>query len=80
MNMLTDTKVKVFLDNFAEQFDEVPVNSIILDTKFRALEEWSSMHALLVLAMIDAEYDMVIDGDALESCITVGDIYELVSK
>ena len=69
-----------FIHNFAEQFDlDGKAGDLInASTEFRTLEEWSSMHALLVIAMIDAEYDVVVTGDELMDCKTVEDVYGLV--
>lgn len=67
-----------FLDNFRDQFDEIEPQNLRKDTLFKELEEWSSMHALLVIAMIDASYDVSFTGDELQACTTVGDIYDIV--
>jgi len=73
-------KMKEFILFFAEQFDETADNLIMAKAKFRDLEEWTSMHALLVLAMIDENYDVVLPADILESCETIEDIFAAVQK
>ena len=72
--------MKEFILFFAEQFDETADNLIMAKAKFRDLEEWTSMHALLVLAMIDENYDVVLPADILESCETIEDIFAAVQK
>ena len=68
-----------FIENFAEQFDETPVESLNNETKFRELEEWSSLIALSVIAMIDEEYNITITGDDMKKQTTIGDLFTLVS-
>lgn len=69
-----------FIVKFAEQFDETPVESLNADTNFRNLEEWSSLIALSVIAMIDEEYNITITGDDMKKQTTIGDLFNLVSS
>lgn len=50
------------------------------ETKFKELEEWSSLTALSVIAMIDEEYDIAIKGDDMRAANTVGDLFNIVSS
>lgn len=73
-------EMKDFIENFAAQFDETDVNSIQATTVFKELEEWSSLLALSVIAMVDEEYDVRIKGDDIRATNTIGDLYELVKS
>ena len=42
-----------FIENFAEQFDDTDASEIKADTVFKELDEWSSLVALSVIAMVD---------------------------
>ena len=69
-----------FISNFAEQFDDTEVCNLSGETKFKELEEWSSLIALSVIAMVDEEYDVVIKGDDIRNSITIGDLFEAVKS
>ena len=69
-----------FIANFADQIDDVDIDSIKADTEFKDLEEWSSMSALAVIAMVDAEYDVQIKGDDIRNAETIEDLYNCVKK
>ena len=43
-------------------------------------EYWSSMHALLVMAMAESEYDVSITGEDLRKSRTLGNIFELINS
>ena len=45
-----------FIEDFASQFDDTDASEIKADTKFRELEEWSSLTALSIIAMVDMRY------------------------
>ena len=51
-------EIKEFIANFADQFDETDAEVFTPETKFRDLDKWSSLIALLVMSMIDDEYDV----------------------
>ena len=59
--------LKEFIEHFAEQFEDTEVSVFQPDTNFKELEEWSSLMALSVIAMVDEEYDIRIKGDDIRS-------------
>lgn len=70
-----------FVELFAEQFDETDARLIKADTKFRDLDEWSSLIGLSVIAMADEEFDVALKGDDVKTSETVEDIYnKIVAK
>lgn len=73
-------ELKDFIVNFAEQFDETDAEAFTTETKFRELEEWSSLIALSVIAMVDDEYDVQLRGDDMRSAVTIGDLFNVVKS
>lgn len=67
-----------FLKNFSDQFDETDASSFSMETKFRDLDEWSSMVGLSVIAMVDEKYDVQIGGNDMKAANTIQDLYNLV--
>lgn len=67
-----------FVALFAEQFDETDTSEIKSDTIFHDLDEYSSLIALSIIAMIDEEFDVTIKGDDMKSSVTVEDLYNKV--
>lgn len=71
-------EIKEFIANFADQFDETDASVFTPETKFRELEEWSSLIALSVIAMVDEEYDVTLKGDDMRSAQTIEDLFNTV--
>jgi len=69
-----------FVQNFAALFDDTDASEISLQTKFKELEEWSSLLALSVIAMCDEEYDVKVKGDDIRLSNTVEDLYNIVKS
>lgn len=71
---------KDFIEKFAEALEiEAPV-SLTEETKFRDLEEWSSLAALSLMAMVDEEYEITLKGDEVRSAQTLGDLISIISS
>ena len=69
-----------FIEYFADLFDETDTEDITATTQFKDLEEWSSLVALSVIAMVDEEYDVEFRGDDIRNSKTVEDLYNVVKK
>lgn len=71
-------ELKDFIENFADQFDDTDPSEIKAETVFKELDEWSSLIALSVIAMVDEEYDITIKGDDIRNASTVEDLFNAV--
>lgn len=67
-----------FIEKFAEQFDDTDSSDITSITEFKKLEEWSSLLALSIIAMVDEEYDVSLKGDEIRKAITVEDLFNTI--
>ena len=70
--------IKKFIENFADQFEETDVCVFTPETKFRELDEWGSLIALSIIAMVDEEYDITIKGDDIRNSNTIEDLFNAV--
>ena len=71
-------EIKEFIENFANQFDETDPSEITAETKFKELEEWSSLTALSIIGMADEEYDVALKGNDIREASTVEDLFNVV--
>ncbi len=72
--------IKEFIEHFAEQFDDIDVALLKPETRFRELEEWSSLVALLVITMVDEEYDIVLPPEEMRKTNTIQELFDLVQS
>ena len=72
--------INEFIENFADQFDETEVDSFTPETKFKQLDEWSSLTALSIIAMVDDEYDVIIKGNDILNSDTIQDLYNIIEE
>lgn len=71
--------IKEFTLNFCEQFDDEVVG-LPKTANFRELEQWSSLTALNVLAMISEEYEVDLNPDEMRKTNTIQELFDLVQS
>ena len=69
-----------FIAHFAEQFEETDASVFTPQTVFHELDEYSSLIALSIIAMIDEEYDITIKGNDMRAAVTIEDLYNIVKS
>ena len=85
-NNLTQITIKFtimetqFLKNFTDILDDEPNFNLELNSRFRDLDEWDSLTALSLIAMLDSEYKITINGDQIKNLETLGDIFNLLKS
>jgi acyl carrier protein len=70
--------IKEFIEHFAEQFDDTDASEFKPETIFKDLDEWSSLIALSVIAMVDEEYEVTLKGEDIRNSNTIEDLFNLV--
>jgi len=63
-----------FIELFAETLELEEDHGLTVETVFRDLEQWDSLAFLSVIAMIDEEFEVVIEGNDFQKLKTLGDI------
>ena len=71
-------EIKDFIEKLAEQFDDTDASEIKAETKFKELDEWSSLIALGVIGMVDEEYEITLKGEDIRNSVTVEDLFNAV--
>jgi acyl carrier protein len=69
-----------FIKNFAEQFENTDQSEFSAQTQFRELDEWSSLIALSIMAMVNEEYNVTLKGDDIRNSQTIQDLFDVVKS
>lgn len=67
-----------FIKNIETEIDEFEEGSLNSNTDLRQTEVWTSMHALILIALIDTEYNVTINGEDLRTITCIEDLYNIV--
>lgn len=69
-----------FFEHFCAEIDVMDLTTIDTSTDFKKIEGWDSLNALLVIAMVEDQFDIRITGDDMRNCKTVEDLYQLIQS
>lgn len=67
-----------FIKQFELLFDETAPGSIQDTTNFKDLDEWSSLIALSVIAMVDEQYNYKLTNEDFRNSVTVRDLFSKI--
>jgi acyl carrier protein len=71
---------KDFIEKFEQIFDDVTPGTLNGNTIFREIEEWNSLMALALIAMVDDEFGVSLNGDNIRNSNTLEDLYNIVNN
>jgi acyl carrier protein len=69
-----------FIEKLEGEFEDLPKGSLKPDTDYRTIKGWSSMHALIIIAFVDINFNFTLNGTDLKSTKTVSDLYNLIQQ
>ena len=67
-----------FFEHFCEELDETDIENINIKTDFKNIDEWDSLVALSIIAMIDEEFEVLLTGSDMMNSTTIEDLYNLI--
>lgn len=70
--------IEDLIEKLQEEFDDLPKGVIQPNTTFDSIENWGSMHILILIALVDVNYQVQITGADLKGLRTVKDLYDLI--
>lgn len=73
-------EIKEFIQNFADQLDDTDAEMLTPETVFRELDDWSSLAALSIIAMVDEEYGVSIASETFKNAKTIQDLFDKVNE
>jgi|TARA_B110000495_G_scaffold113471_1_gene98210 acyl carrier protein len=74
-------EIEVFLGKIKAEFNEdYDIGDLGLDDNIKNMDWWSSMHALVIIALIDTEYDVMLEPSQMKSANTVRELFTMVNN
>jgi len=69
-----------FTRNLESELEDVEPGTLKPDTSYRDLRNWSSMYALIIIAFVDINFSVTLNGADLRNTVTMKDLYDLVQE
>lgn len=72
--------IQEFISKLGVVFEDTDLTLLKPETDFHKLDEWSSLSALSLIALVDEEFGKEIDGTDIRNAKTIEDLYKLIIK
>lgn len=73
-------EINEFVQNFAAQFEDTDSCRFKSETNFREIDEWSSLTALSIIAMVDEEYKVKLSGEEIRNSQSIMDVFNIIKS
>lgn len=70
--------IKEFTTELEKEFEDIEPGTITPETNYREIKSWSSMYALIVIAFVDANFEVELNADDLKNSQSIRDIYNII--
>jgi len=70
--------VNELISKLQQEFEDVPAGTLKPETKLSDIPDWSSMHALIIIALADIEYGVTIKGEELRKAQSIQELYNMI--
>ncbi|MCX6245554.1 MAG: acyl carrier protein [Bacteroidetes bacterium] len=72
--------IQEFIAHLEEEYEDIKPGTLKPESIFREVFEWSSINALILIAMVKTQYDVVINAEDIATSKTVADLYRIIEK
>jgi acyl carrier protein len=69
-----------FIKKIESEFEDLEPGKLKPESNFREMFEWSSVNALIMIALVNTEYNVVITADDLRKSKTVSDLFSVITQ
>jgi acyl carrier protein len=70
--------IESFIKIIEEEFDHVKPGKLRPESDFRKDLGWDSMNALTLIAIVNVEYDVILDAGDLRKSNTLNDLFNII--
>jgi acyl carrier protein len=70
--------IEEFTNQLAAEFEDIDPSTVTPETNYREIKNWSSMYALIIIAFVDANFDVQLNAENLKNSQTIKDIYNII--
>ena len=71
--------IEDFITRIEEEFDDLEPGALKPESNFREVFEWNTINALILIALVKTNYDVVINAEDITKSKSVNDLYKIVA-
>ncbi len=70
--------IEQFMFLLTENIQGLDADTITPDTNYKDTDGWNSMNALLIMALLETEFEVSVNVEQMKKCSTVRDLYNII--
>ncbi|TRZ70622.1 MAG: acyl carrier protein [Bacteroidetes bacterium] len=71
-------KIEDFIAKLEEEYEDIAPGTLKPQSVFREVFEWSSINALILIALVKTEYDVTINAEDIATSKTIKDLFRII--
>jgi acyl carrier protein len=71
-------KIEDFIASLEEEYEDIPKGTLRPESKYREIFEWSSINALILIALVKTNYDVTINAEDIANSTTIDDLFQII--
>jgi len=71
-------EIQELISHIENEFEELQEGSLKSTSSIKEMDGWSSMHALILIALVDSHYDILLTGEELRNVESVQDLFDTI--
>ncbi len=72
--------IEEFIALLEKEFEDLPPGTLKPGTNYRDIPNWSSMHALIIIAFVDANFNVELTATDLRNTQTIQELYNIIQS
>ena len=72
--------IEEFIQKLELEFETITSGTLKPESVLRESIDWNSVHALILIAFVNTEYDVVLNANDLKNIVTINDIYNMINS
>ena len=73
-------KIEDFIAKLEEEYEDTMPGTLKPQSVFREVFEWSSINALILIALVKTEYDVTINAEDIANSKTLQDLFNIIQS
>ncbi len=73
-------KIEDFIAQLEEEYEDIKPGTLSPESVFREIFEWSSINALILIALVKTQYDVTINAEDIAKSVTIKDLFGIIQE
>ena len=73
-------RIEDFIASLEEEYEDIAPGTLKPESVFREVFEWSSINALILIALVKTNYDVTVVAEDIANSVTIQDLFNIIKS